>query len=88
MQGSQGHLFHHLSYKSDPGCLFVTSDAVKPVTACQCAGSLSQTRDKSGGFELYFNQIHQIQGANTNVTFAISKYKYFMCVCMHACVRA
>ena len=32
-----------LFYSSDPGCLFVTDDAVKSVTACQCAGSLSQT---------------------------------------------
>ena len=46
----------------------MTSDAVKPVIAGQCAGSLSQTRDKSGIFDLYFNQIHQIQGANTNMS--------------------
>ena len=53
------------SYKSDPGCLFVTNDAVKPMIACQCAGSLSQTSDKSGVFDLYLNQI---QGKNTNMS--------------------
>ena len=43
MQGSQGHLFHCAFPTDLIQDSFVTNDAVKPVIACQCVGSLSQT---------------------------------------------